>query len=92
MLTHIVKATRAHYAALQHRAAPDRVPLDYVVLDPAGRVLTSGRVQVKARPPKASNLSAVMHGRRRAEMTRLTNRLLAMYPEAKRVEVSYAKV
>lgn len=67
MLTGIVKATRAHYAALQHRPSPDRIPLDYEVVGH-----TRGTVQVKA--PNSA--------RRRMEVTKLINRLRSMYPEA----------
>lgn len=65
MLTSIVKATRAHFAALQHKAAPDRVALEYLVGDHAGRIW------VKAATP----------ARKRMEVTKLANRLHAMYPE-----------
>ena len=78
MLTGIVKATRAHYAALQHRPAPDRTPLYYAVDD--GKA-ANGVIQVKA-PTEA---------RRKAEMTKLINRLQAMYPECKRFAASYVK-
>jgi hypothetical protein len=93
MLTGIVRATRAHYAALQHRAAPNRVPLWYSVAIGArlnadgsftprpdgSHVLTAGCIQVKA--PNES--------RRRAEITKLRNRLQAMYPESTHIECSY---
>jgi hypothetical protein len=74
MLKNILTATRAHYAALQHRASPDRLPLHYNI----GGVL-SGTIQVKA--PN--------NGRRKAEMTKLLNRLLIMYPETTDIEVSF---
>ena len=86
MLTSIVKATRAHYAALQHRPGPDRVPLDYSVIqrDRVGSVLelTRGTIRVKVDGPRYM-------ARRRAERTKLQNRLRTMFPEATTIEVSY---
>jgi hypothetical protein len=81
MLTSIVKATRAHYAALQHQPAADRTPLHYAVYSKAaiGALLTSGTVHVKVETS----------GRRRMEMTKLQNRLSDMFPEANEIEVSY---
>jgi hypothetical protein len=66
MLTSIIKATRAHYAALQHKPSPDRVALGYEV---TGH--TAGTVWVKA-PTKPLQ---------RAAVTRLLHRLRSMYPE-----------
>lgn len=76
----IIKATRAHYAALQHRKEPDRIGLDYEVIDKNGHTLNSGTVWVKCRNDSA----------RRAEVTRLTNRLQRMYPfEWKTISCEY---
>ena len=89
MLTSIVKATRAHYAALQHRAAPDRVPLHYTVWAKASTcasVLTSGTIQVKMSFRPGSRLA---NGRRKAEMTKLANRLRTMFPESTEISVRY---
>jgi hypothetical protein len=77
MLTSIVKATRAHYAALQHRPSHDRVRLNYRVTSMAGVV--TGSIHVKAST----------RGRRRGEITRLMNRLHAMYPEARSIACAY---
>ncbi len=74
MLTSIIKATRAHYAALQHRPSPDRVALDYEV---PGH--TAGTVWVKA-PTQAL---------RRANLTRLLKRLHAMYPEYRNISAGF---
>lgn len=85
MLTGIVKATRAHYAALQHRPSADRVPLDYVVYARAETCIaavTRGTVHVRA-------LYAGPNSARKREMTRLINRLRAMYPEATEISAEY---
>src|SRR5271166_6819861 len=76
MLTSIVKATRAHYAALQHRNTPSdaRVALDYEVPG-----FTAGTVWVVARTK----------AQWKANCTRLINRLSAMYPEAQSMSVRY---
>lgn len=90
---HTIKAVRAHNAALKHKPSADRIPLWYSVsiecasfnADKAGgsyRTLIAGNIQVKA----PNNNS-----RRKAEMTKLMNRLQAMYPEATHFEVSYVK-
>jgi hypothetical protein len=89
MLTGIVKATRTHYAALQHKPSPDRVALDYDV----GGILC-GTIWVKvdvysARHPLSSNLGSATNGRRKAEITKLVNRLRAMYPEATQITAEY---
>jgi hypothetical protein len=65
----IIKATRAHYAALQHRPSADRVPLYFSVQGYDHKTLVAGSVWVKA----------PTEGRRKAEMTKLQNRLAAMY-------------
>jgi len=86
MLTGIIKATRAHYAALQHRPSADRVPLDYSVTAHASTcdsVMTAGTIWVKA------NAGSFNSNRRQAELTKLTNRLRAMYPEAHRIVCAY---
>jgi hypothetical protein len=80
MLKNILLATRAHYAALQHRASPDRTPLHYTV----GGVL-SGTVQVKV----STRNGYIDNGKRKREMTKLINRLQAMYPETSDIEVSF---
>lgn len=77
MLTSIIKATRAHYAALQHKPSADRVALDYEV---TGH--TAGTIWVIART----------NAQRSANLTKLSNRLQAMYPEAKHVECSYRRM
>lgn len=75
----IVQATKKQYAALQHRASPDRTPLHFNVVGLTGKILTSGTIHVKA-PTKA---------RLKAEITKLSNRLSAMYPyEYREIEVS----
>jgi hypothetical protein len=89
MLTGIVKATRAHYAALQHRLAPDRIAIDYEVsgVNESGWkvALSCGTIWVRA-------WNNVYHpGRRQAEMTKLVNRLRAMYPEAREIRAAYRK-
>jgi hypothetical protein len=76
MLTGIIKATRAHYAALQHKPSADRVALDYEV---TGH--TAGTVWVKIDPNN--------NGQRKREMTRLSNRLQSMFPEARDVHCAY---
>ena len=87
-----IKAVRAHNAALKHKPSADRIPLWYAVsikcasfnADHAGgntRTLIAGTIHVKA-----GNDSL-----RKAQMTKLLNRLQAMYPEASRFEVSYDK-
>jgi hypothetical protein len=74
MLKNILTATRAHYAALQHRASPDRLPLHYNI----GGVL-SGTIQVKA-----DTLA-----KQRRELSKLSKRLAIMYPESTEIEVSF---
>jgi hypothetical protein len=83
MLTSIVKATRAHYAALQHRASSDRTPLYFYAVNEnaAWRLLTAGTLHVKIGRKGA--------GKR--ELTKLINRLQMMYPEATEIEASYKK-
>lgn len=76
MLTNIIKATRRHYAALQHRPAADRVAIDYEV---TGH--TAGTVWVKIDPNN--------NGQRKREMTRLSNRLQSMFPEARNFSTEY---
>ena len=92
MLTGIIKATRAHYAALQHKPAPDRVAIDYYEVTGVDNSDTriAGTVWVKVdvysqRHPYASNLAKATEGRRQGELTRLTNRLFAMYPEVRSI-------
>lgn len=86
-MSSIIKATLAHYAALQHKPAPDRVAIDYEVTI-GGRILPgcnsasddcSGTVWVKV-----SN-----NAMRAANLTRLNNRLRAMYPEALVIHCKY---
>ena len=83
----IIKATRAHYAALQHKPGPDRIAIDYEVTI-GGNVLPGcnsasedccGTVWVKA------STNAL----RAANLTRLNNRLRDMYPEAKMIHCKY---
>jgi hypothetical protein len=66
----IVQATRAHYAALQHRPSPERVALDYEVIGHDGRTLNAGTVWVKAKN----------NAQRKANMTKLKNQMRDMYP------------
>lgn len=77
----ILKATRRHYAALQHRPGEGRVGLRYHVYGATGlhqQILNYGTVWVKA-----ANLA-----RQKAEITKLMNRLRAMYPwEAKAIDI-----
>lgn len=70
----IIKATRAHYAALQHKPSADRVALDYEV---SGH--TAGTIWVKA-PTNAL---------RKANLTKLRVRLTAMFPEAHTLSVGF---
>lgn len=79
MLTSIVRATKTHYAALQHRPSPDRVPLYYTVFGTREIILTNGDIQVKADT----------NGKRKREITKLYNRLKCMYPEANYIDVSF---
>ena len=79
MYRSIVHATRAHYAALQHKPSPDRERLNYSVRNADGAALTQGCVHVKT----------AGIGRRRAEVTKLTNRLHSMYPEAHTIACAY---
>jgi hypothetical protein len=74
MLTSIIEATRAHYAALQHKPSPDRVALDYEV---PGH--TAGTIWVKA----------PTHTLRQSNLTRLRVRLTAMFPEAHTISVGF---
>lgn len=74
MLTNVVKATRARYAALQHKPGPDRVAIDYEV---SGH--TAGTVWVKA----------ATEPRRKSELTKLNNRLRSMFPEAAMIHCAY---
>jgi hypothetical protein len=77
MLTSIVKATRAHYAALQHKPGPDRVALDYEVTGhPAGTIWVIAKTNAQ----------------RSANLTKLFNRLQVMFPEARNVECSYRRM
>lgn len=77
----IVQATRAHYAALQHRNTPNdpRVALDYDVT--LSEEFVSGTIWVKAH-------TASQH---KANLTRLLNRLQKMYPDATSVYVAYRR-
>jgi hypothetical protein len=71
----IVKATRTHYAMLQHKQSPDRIPLDYTVGASNGDVIQALRLWVKAST----------NGQRKAALTRVQNVLQAMWPEAKHI-------
>jgi hypothetical protein len=77
----VVRATRTHYAMLQHRQSPDRVPLAYEVLGVGGHHIQSACLWVKAGT----------EGRRKAALTRVTNVLLAMFPEARTVTCEFPK-
>lgn len=84
MLKNVLLATRAHYAALQHKASLDRKELSYYVEGKLNGItwkLTSGSIWVKAGTDKL----------RKSNMTKLTNRLFTMFPEATFVEVSFVK-
>jgi hypothetical protein len=70
----ILKATRRHYAALQHRPGSGRIAIDYEV---TGQ--TAGTIWVKA----ATN------AQRKGELTRLLNRLRAMYPCAQKYSAEF---
>lgn len=102
MLTGIVKATRAHYAALQHKPALDREALDYEVTgDPLHvpgastpvppNMLTAGTVWVKTRILIFTSppTYSTQNARRKREITRLMHRLHAMYPEAKGISCAF---
>lgn len=82
MYATILRATRAHAAALRHRPEPGRVALDYKLEDSTGHVLTAGTLWVHAATESA----------RRAHMTRTVNRLHAMWPEAFTGEARWRKV
>ncbi len=76
----IIQATKAHYMALQKRPGPGMIPLKYSVEGFGGELLNSGTVFVKVRD----------NVRKRMEMTKLTNRLMAMYAfEWKQINVSF---
>jgi len=86
MLTGIIKATRAHYAALQHKPAADRVAIDYSVGHPINGNIVCGTIWVRA-------WNNVYHpGKRQAELTKLINRLSAMYPEARETRAQYRPI
>jgi len=68
-MSSIVKATRAHYSALQHRQSPDRFMVTYSVQAANGETLTAGRLWCR--------------GNVRGALTRTVNRLQAMYPEGR---------
>ena len=70
----VIQATRRHYAWLQHKPAPDRIPLELTV-----GTNPSYRIWVKA----ATN------SQRKAWLTKATNLLRAMYPEVSRIAVSF---
>lgn len=82
MYTSILKATRAHYAALKHRASPDRIPLHYTVeteSETGISILTRGTIYVKGDTKS----------KRKRELTKLLNRLQNLSPEASHIEVTY---
>lgn len=64
-----IQATKRHYAMLQHRQSPDRIPLDYEVLRKDGSLIQAARLWVKADSK----------GQRKAICTRVTNLLFAMF-------------
>ena len=70
----LITATRAHYAALQHRASKDRIALDFTV-----NKTWSGTIFVKAST----------NSRRKAEMTKLLNRLKILYPGVSNFSMEY---
>jgi hypothetical protein len=78
MLTGIIRATRRHYAALQHKPSADRVALDYEVTGHTAGTIWIINYAKTAQPWK-----------RKAEITILMNRLRAMYPEARSFSVEY---
>ncbi len=95
----IVKAVRAHYAALQHKPSADRVPLYFSVQGYDKQTLVAGSIWVKV-ALQDSVLSPKSHSRvearRKAEMTKLENRLAVMYPAglvnaASRIDVWYSR-
>jgi hypothetical protein len=91
MLTGIVKATRAHYAALQHRPSPEREALDFEVSTDTS-VLLAGTIHVKTKVfgiPYNFTTLKVSNARRKAEVTKLTNRLQSMYPESTHIHCAY---
>jgi len=77
MLTSIIKATRAHYAALQHKPSPDRVALDYEV---PGH--TAGTIWVKVN----------RKGGVQAERTKLLRRLADMFPESRNLATAHYRM
>jgi hypothetical protein len=88
MYTDIVKATRTHYAALQHRPSGEREALHYTVKGsalPDPNYPIHGTIWVKTK----SVMGSINTGKRKREMTKLNNRLSVMYPEAYRIEVWY---
>ena len=76
MLTSIVKATREHYAALQHRPGNGHVKVIYQVACNM-TTLNHGTLWVTGASRTAT----------RAAITRAESRLRAMYPEATSVEI-----
>lgn len=97
MIGGILKATRAHYAALQHKPGPDRIALDYEVtgampdIGTANGRLTAGTIWVKVLETTPGGATGYVYGRRQAELTKLQNRLRAMYPEASHIVCAYRK-
>lgn len=88
MLTSIVRATKTHYAALQHRASPDREKLSYTVTIRSSFAPTryeGGSIMVKTKNPSG----LINNGKRKREITKLYNRLKCMYPEANYIDVSF---
>lgn len=90
-MSHIVKATRRMYAALQHRAAPDRQPLTCWARDRSGALLYRVTVQVKTLQPLGGGTPhyVLRPGARKAAVTRFIGIVLAMYPEAYEVGATF---
>ena len=74
----IVKATRANYAALQHRKAPDRIELRAVLVDSGGDA-----------HHWVYWVKATTNAQRVGALTRTHNRLRAMYPSARYISCSF---
>lgn len=85
----IVLATRAHYAALQHRKAPGRTRLNYSVRGGYWEtLLMEGCIWVRV-GADGTHTRAYVASRRKAELTKLRNRLRAMYPEASSIRCEF---
>jgi len=84
----ILKATRRHYAALQHRPGSGRIAIDYEVTGQAAMTKT----QQTTRDTSIVGtiwVRAATNAQRKGELTRLLNRLRAMYPCAQKYSAEF---